>query len=82
MIHPKSIHHIAAAITNINSAKRGRPCRSCPNPGTIKLQSAAITFPPDPCPAMICIRFVQNSTIPTKNLLFCLGIKRLFKFLK
>ena len=52
--------------TKNKNAGNNRPCTNCPKPGIKKLQTAASTFPPDPCPD---IMFPLSSLIITLKLI-------------
>ncbi len=44
-----------------------RPCSSCPKPGIKKLQSAAITFPADPCSDMVLSGIFESVGMNTED---------------
>lgn len=76
MIQPSQTIHKTPAITNMKRASSKRPWTSWPRPGTKKLQSAAITFPPDPCPVIFIfypVLFISVS-LSYEDPLFLLGI--------
>jgi len=50
---PKLISQSAPANMKKRNAAKTRPCTNWPRPGTKRLQSEAITFPAEPCPALI-----------------------------
>ncbi len=64
-IVPREITQITPAKTNMIPALIIRPCINCPSPGMKKLANAAITFPVEPCSAIVSpiyFRFIYIST--------------------
>lgn len=60
MSHPiRKIHAIPAPMKKINAVNH-RPCTNWPNPGHKKLHNAAITFPAEPCPSLMCANILSQ----------------------